>query len=63
MTAHIGGLPATVLYAGSSGGIVSGVIQVNLADDQDPVAQTAQFEFPEQEARHDRPAGPGVVCQ
>jgi uncharacterized protein (TIGR03437 family) len=30
VTAQIGGLPATVLYAGSSEGIVSGVIQVNL---------------------------------
>jgi uncharacterized protein (TIGR03437 family) len=30
VTAEIGGLPAKVLYAGSSEGIVSGVIQVNL---------------------------------
>jgi hypothetical protein len=30
VTAQIGGLPAAVLYAGSSEGIVSGVIQVNL---------------------------------
>jgi uncharacterized protein (TIGR03437 family) len=30
VTAQIGGRPATVLYAGSSEGIVSGVIQVNL---------------------------------
>lgn len=30
VTAQVGGLPATVLYAGDSMGIVSGVIQVNL---------------------------------
>ena len=30
VTAEIGGVPATVLYAGSSVDIVSGVIQVNL---------------------------------
>jgi uncharacterized protein (TIGR03437 family) len=30
VTAQVGGLPATVLYAGGGPGIVEGVIQVNL---------------------------------